>query len=348
MWQREITAPAPLLDGQGNLTQAGWAKKPYPIYDKKAVKASRLRRKEWDYYLIANDKFAVALTVADNGYMGLDSISFLDFSRKRQTTKSPMRVMPMGSTGLPSSSERGTTAVSGRGYGLTFLHTDSKGLGPARQLLFQMDDFLDGRPIRGSITLFDQPEDSMVICTPFDKTGHFYYNQKINGMRASGEVFLGEETYTFQSSDSFGVLDWGRGVWTYKNTWYWSSASGVADGVRFGFNLGYGFGDCSAATENMLFYAGRAHKLSHVKFHIPGKPGREDWLAPWTFTSDDGRFEMDFVPILDRAACTDLKMLKSDQHQVFGKFTGKTVLDDGTVVRVKDLLGFAEKVSNKW
>ena len=167
-------------------------------------------------------------------------------------------------------------------------------------------------------------------------------------MRASGEVFLGEETYTFQSSDSFGVLDWGRGVWTYKNTWYWSSASGVADGVRFGFNLGYGFGDCSAATENMLFYAGRAHKLSHVKFHIPGKPGREDWLAPWTFTSDDGRFEMDFVPILDRAACTDLKMLKSDQHQVFGKFTGKAVLDDGTVVRVKDLLGFAEKVSNKW
>ena len=66
------------------------------------------------------------------------------------------------------------------------------------------------------------------------------------------------------------------------------------------------------------------------------------------FTSDDGRFEMDFVPILDRAACTDVKLIKSDQHQVFGRFTGTAVLDDGTAVRVKDFLGFAEKVENKW
>lgn len=120
------------------------------------------------------------------------------------------------------------------------------------------------------------------------------------------------------------------------------------DGVPFGFNLGYGFGDCSAATENMLFYDGKAHKLSHVKFHIPGKPGREEWLKPWTFTSDNGRFEMEFLPILDRAACADVKVLKSDQHQVFGRFSGKAVLDDGRVIQVRELLGFAEKVCNKW
>ena len=78
------------------------------------------------------------------------------------------------------------------------------------------------------------------------------------------------------------------------------------------------------------------------------RDGREDYLRPWTFTSDDGRFEMDFVPILDRAACTDVKLIKSDQHQVFGRFTGTAVLDDGTAVRVKDFLGFAEKVENKW
>ena len=98
----------------------------------------------------------------------------------------------------------------------------------------------------------------------------------------------------------------------------------------------------------MLFYGGRAHKLSQVQFHIPMRDGCEDYLRPWTFTSDDGRFEMDFVPILDRAACTDVKLIKSDQHQVFGRFTGTAVLDDGTAVRVKDFLGFAEKVENKW
>ena len=98
----------------------------------------------------------------------------------------------------------------------------------------------------------------------------------------------------------------------------------------------------------MLFYNGRAHKLSQVAFEIPMKNGREDYLAPWRFTSDDGRFEMDFTPLLDRAACTDFKLLCSDQHQVFGHFTGTAILDDGSPVRVNRLLGFAEKVRNKW
>ena len=40
---------------------------------------SPLRLKEWDYYYIGNDRCGVALTIADNGYMGLDSISLLNF-----------------------------------------------------------------------------------------------------------------------------------------------------------------------------------------------------------------------------------------------------------------------------
>ncbi|MCF2661447.1 DUF2804 domain-containing protein [Pseudoflavonifractor phocaeensis] len=348
MWQHEITQPIPLLNEKGELTQAGWARKPYPVYDRNAVKVSALRVKEWDYYLISNGRFALALTVADNGYMGLDSVSLLDFVTGRQVTRSPMRVLPLGHTGLPDSADRGVTASSGKGYGLTFLHTDGEKLGPARQLVFRMEDFWEGKTIRGSVTLFDQPDESVVTCTPFDKPGHFYYNRKINCLRASGQVELGEETYTFCPEDSFAVLDWGRGVWTYRNTWYWSSASGLAEGAPFGFNLGYGFGNGSAATENALIFGGKVHKLSHVKFHIPGKPGREDWLSPWTFTSDNGRLEMEFSPILDRAACTDLKILKSDQHQVFGRFTGRAVLDGGRVLEFRDLTGFAEKVVNRW
>ena len=186
----------------------------------------------------------------------------------------------------------------------------------------------------------------MVIATPFDKPGHFYYNQKINCLRARGEVTYDGHTYVFDPADSFAVLDWGRGVWTYKNTWYWGSASGAVDGVPFGWNLGYGFGNTSAASENMLFYNGKAHKLSQVKFNIPGN--EKAFMEPWTFTSDDGRFEMDFRPVLDRASCTDVGLIKSDQHQVFGLFTGKAILDDGKVIEIKDFPGFAEKVSNKW
>ena len=253
-----------------------------------------------------------------------------------------MGFMTLGKTGLPESSRSGSVSHGGKNYNISF---ENKGDG-VRTLKAWMKDFHDGRDISAEITLTGEPEESMVICTPFDKPKHFYYNQKINCMRAAGTVKLGDEELVFDPSESFAVLDWGRGVWTYHNTWYWGSASYQVGGVPFGWNIGYGFGDTSAATENMLFYNGKAHKLSAVKFNIPG--GEKDFMSPWTFTSDDGRFEMDFVPIHDRASCTDVKLIKSDQHQVFGNFTGRATLDDGTVIEVKDFPGFAEKVENKW
>jgi hypothetical protein len=342
--QHEIIRPIPLLDDRGELTEPGYAKRLLPVYDRRKVKGGATRLKEWDYYYVGSQRFGVALTVADNSYMGLDSISFLSFEGEPwQITKSPMRVLPMGRTGLPATSAVGVTASAGRGYALLFQVGDGK-----RVLSAHMEQFKDGQPIDVHVILTREPEESMVICTPFDKPGHFYFNQKINCMRASGQVTIGGQSWQLDPAESFGVLDWGRGVWTYHNTWYWGSASGLADGVDFGFNLGYGFGDTSAASENMVFYAGKAHKLSQVLFHIPKKDGREDYLQPWQFTSDDGRFEMAFAPVLDRAACTDLKVLKSDQHQVFGRFTGCAVLDDGRKVEVRDLMGFAEKVENKW
>ena len=71
-------------------------------------------------------------------------------------------------------------------------------------------------------------------------------------------------------------------------------------------------------------------------------------MEQWEFTSDDGRFEMRFDPVMDRSACTSVGVIKSDQHQIFGKFTGLALLDDGTEIFIKDFLGFAEEVENKW
>ena len=341
--QHEITRAIPLLNDAGNLTEPGYAKKLLPVYRRKDIKASALRIKEWDYYCVNNGRFALCLTIADNGYMGLDSISLLDFEAGWEITNSPMSVMPLGKVGLPESSAVGNVCHGNKKYSISF-ENDGSG---RRILTASMENFGPEGALVASVELFDEPEESMVICTPFNKPAHFYYNQKINCMRAKGEVRYGGKLYQFEPEDSFAVLDWGRGVWTYHNTWYWGSASyKLENGESFGWNIGYGFGDCSAASENMLFYKGKAHKLSQVKFHIPGD--EKDFLAPWAFTSDDGRFEMDFSPVMDRASCTDVKLIKSDQHQVFGLFTGKAVLDDGTVIEVRDFPGFAEKVENKW
>ena len=314
--QHEITKAIPLLDANGNLTEPGWARSLLPVYRRADIRAGKLRIKEWDYYLISNGRFALALTIADNGYMGMDSVSIIELEEGWEITTSPMSLLPMGRLKLPEHSAKGVSEHAGKGHKLKFT-----AFGDGRRVLTaHMDRFGDKGALDALIQLSGEPAESMVIATPFSKPKHFYYNQKINCMRAKGWFTYGGQTWHFSDHDSFAVLDWGRGVWTYHNTWYWGSASYQVDGVPF--------------------------KLSQVRFHIPGE--EKDFLSPWHFSSDDGRFEMDFRPILDRASCTDVGVIKSDQHQVFGNFTGKAVLDDGTVVKVRDFPGFAEKVENKW
>lgn len=337
--QHEITQNGPLLNANGTLREPGWARSLLLDYRRADVKAGKLRIKEWDYYIITNDSFGVALTIADNSYMGLISASVLEFEKPWEQTTTVLTAFPMGKYGLPETSSAGDTLYGDKRVQMAFRVQPGE-----RRLSCRFARFLGEDALELELTLAQPPMDSMVIATPFDAPRAFYYNQKINCMPASGVMTLGSRSFEFAPETSFGTLDWGRGVWTYDNTWYWGNGNGIVNGKPFGFNIGYGFGNTSAASENLLLYGGVAHKLSRVQFNIP----EESFLKPWTFSSDDGRFEMDFVPVIDRVARTNALIIESDQHQVFGRFTGRAVLDDGTPLELKDFLGFAEKVINRY
>lgn len=330
-----------LHDSEGCLLDPGYATRETRRYDRAAIGAEPARIKEWDYYCIVDADFALALTVADNGYAGFLGASWMDFRAGSFVNHGALIPEPMGSMALPASADSGDIVQKQCNLELAFHHEPG-----GRRLIVRAPDFDEGRGMSAEIWL-DQPAmDRMVIATPFADDPHaFYYNQKINCMPASGSVNIGNEVHDFKPETAFAVLDWGRGVWTYDNVWYWGSASGLVDGRPFGFNVGYGFGDTSAASENMLFVDGRAHKLDQVIFHMPaGAP--ESGL--WRFTSSDGRFEMDFQPAVNRWAKVDAGLVKTEQDQVFGWFSGRTILDDGTPIDVRDLPGFAEKVWNRW
>ena len=335
-----MTKTQSLLKEDGSLREPGWAKKQVWQYDRSQIRAPKFRIKEWDYYLVLNEKFAGAFTISDDGYIGLQSVSLLNFEEGWEHTETILNPLPMGRLKLPSSSSEGETVYQDHRIAMKFSIEEGK-----RKIRCRFDHFYQGKPFSCDIVLEQPPMDTMVIATPWkEKKTAFYYNQKINCMPASGGMTFDGKTYSFSRNTDFGTLDWGRGVWTYDNQWYWGSGNTVVDGKPFGFNIGYGFGDTSAASENILFYDGKAHKLDDVTFHIP----KDDYMKPWKFTSSDGRFEMDFIPVLDRAANTSALVIESDQHQVFGKMSGKAILDDGTTIQVKDLMCFAEDVHNRY
>lgn len=345
--QHEVTSPIRLLDRKGRIVEEGWARHPMWMYDRKSIRATALKIKEWDYYAIMSHRhqFAVAATISDLGYGSLFAIAFIDFTRDKAVQQDAMTFFTFGKTGLSSSSfEDNSVTWANKDMRLAFIKQGSR-----RHLMFaapklQLPDGSVGLDVDVTLT---QPEEmeSMNIATSWkEKRKAFYLNEKVNCMPTEGKVRLGYEEIQLQPDESFGVLDWGRGRWTYTNRWYWGSASGLVENVPFGFNIGYGFSDRTPASENVLFYNNKIHKLDEVTFHIP----ESGYTDPWRFSSNDGRFELDFQPAVDRSSVTNFGIIKSVQHQVFGWFSGTVRLDDGTVLTLDRFPGFAEDVFNRW
>ncbi len=346
MEEQTLLTQGPLLNQKGDLQEAGYAYSLVKDYSKKSVKGGLLRLKEWDYYYVGNAEYGIALTIANNSYMGMLSVSVLDFKGKFDVTKSIMLPFPGDKIKLPETSKVGDVFVEDekKGYSFRFYN---EGKGRRRLVVFLKAIDKLQTPFHCDVTLDETSPSSLVIATPFKKKGHFYYNQKINCLLAHGYAKIGDRLLDFNKG-SYGVLDWGRGVWTYKNTWYWSSVSSETDGHKIGWNLGYGFGDTSKASENVLYLDGVPHKLGRVKFDIPlSKQGTDEFMKDWLFRFPDDSFELRFHPVYDRHSDTNALLLRSNQHQVFGFFSGSFLTEEGSF-SFAEIPGFAEKVFNKW
>lgn len=357
--ETRIEHKGPLHRLDGTMTAKGWATSPLLSYDRARIHAPRWRIKEWDYYLINDDEYAVALTLADMGYVGLVSASVIDLAQAACKTTSVVIPFPFGRFRLPPSSASGVASFENGRVSFKFEVEDG-----VRRIRARFARFDGDQDLSVDAVLDGEPRDSMVIVTPWaEDESAFYYNQKTVAMRTRGSFKKGLLVHGFGPDTSFGLLDWGRGVWTRDNTWYWAVAQGWQDGCdqvasgrcRVGLNIGYGFGDTSAASENMVWIDGIAHKLHRVDLGIPEKPHaacagriseRYDLLLPWHISDDEGRLDLVFTPILDRVDHMDYKVVRSDQHQVFGQFEGIVILDDNTPFKITGLQGSAEVIHN--
>ncbi len=77
------------------------------------------------------------------------------------------------------------------------------------------------------------------------------------------------------------------------------------------------------------------------------KNNKEIYLNKWKIYSNNKDIDLEFTPLIDRHDKADVLIIAQDAHQVFGLFNGKFKTNDGEII-IKDALGFAEKVKNRW
>ena len=333
----EIINTEQLLDERGNLLKAGYARHFNFTYDKKQAKLPFLRLKEWDFYQVHFDeKYVLQLTFGHVSYASQISAALIDLSTGQKREVSQM--MPCTRAfrkGMPTNPE----VAHKLRYDDRNLHVQFEVTDKYRLLCMTATDY---RGVKAEITLMltnvSKTKDKMVIATPFNEKRRWYLNYKENCFVVSGHARIDDVAYDIQNG--FGLLDWGRGVWPYKHSWVWGNGGTKVNGKHFGFNIGWGFGNTDAATENMFFYDNKAYKLGQVREIEVGNNFR--------YVDDEGRFEFEVTPIFDKHTRTKFLWVNNECHQRFGVWRGKVKLDDGTVVEVPPFTAFCEHANNKW
>ncbi|MFX1427414.1 MAG: DUF2804 domain-containing protein [Promethearchaeota archaeon] len=338
--QNEITEASDLFKKDGTLVQRGWARKPILKYNKNNIGKGWLRIKEWDHYSVLNKDFGFQLTIGDIGFLTQMSYVWLDFNKKEREGKGEFKFFTKSKLLPLNSFENSRIEFPSKKFNATIT---KKG----NQRILEIEDptFMN-KGIKGSIILDDKPEwDNTVVVTGYkEDPRRFYYNHKINMMPAQGLIQIGETDYNLVPNSSFGLMDWGRGIWPYHTHWLWGSACGLVKRVPVAFNIGYGFGDLSTHTENIIFYDGKAHKIDEVAFHHENR----NPTKPWKFSSNDNRFSMVLKPIIPHREKINFGIIYLDSSLLHGLYSGEFVLDTGEKIQIKNMIGHAEDIYWRW
>lgn len=335
----EITNERPLLHEDGTVAAHGWARGPLMQYDRSLVQADHLGGlREWEYYAVFAPDFAIGLTLADIGLLSLAIVTLEDY-----TSGEIHDALLLGDAAdldfppSPFEDTRFETAIGSIDYRF------EEGM---RTITVIAGAEASDERIEAHLQLADsRTTESVAVVHRFDEPGQFFYENKRVSMPATGSVHVGDTTYELPAGQSFGVLDWGRGAWPGEVRWEWGHFAGMSDGHLVGINMGTVNGDDTPGTADAVIVDDVLHKLGRSDWEYD----LEDLMAPWRFTSADGRIDLTLTPDFDDSTTLNLgPPYMLTRWKVHGEIAGTLRLDDGSSLQVQDIRGAAEYVEIVW
>ena len=341
--QREYTEETPLLGADGTLLASGWARHNVFDYDRTKVK-KELRRKEWDFYQISNGRYMAQISFANISLGGYVSAVLVDLSTG-ETLASAMSPFLGGKNKYVLPPKGDVPNNVKMTVGKASFEFDTKET--ERTLWFKMGNV----EARFRMDILPGLENITTVLPFKGFPDRYFMTTKQNCLPCEGVFSTGKENVRFSKENTFCVLDWGRVCTPYSLVWYWGNGSAYLTDDKgekhlFGFEITWGIGDESNATETAVFYDGKAHKFGPVDVEAFPKP--DGYMNPWHFVSQDGRFDLTMKPFHDHHSDLNIGVMRMHSHQVHGLWSGTGALDDGTKLNVEDMYAFCEYVENRW
>ena len=336
MPQSEITTPVPILNEIGRPGNFGWARFSLLDYDHNHLNTPRRSISESDRYILISSTHLVFFEILDDGYLGYLCVSVVFLKDKRRSTQTYITPFSLGTFDLPKDNDSSSIKFRQRKNLLNFAIMN-EGI---RIIKADFPKFGRHRSLRGELVLTPLPDaESLITNMPWRGIEDaFCYSRRSPWFAAEGVIQFGTAEIVFSQGNGWGIFEWTRGIRPRSDLRFWAAGCGPAGDNHLGFNVGYNTADSALGTENAFFLDGKLHKLDQVSFHIPA--GR---LAPWRFTSNDNRLEMIFTPQQERDDNHQMFLYSLKRRQLFGSFSGKVILDDGSLFEFQNITGMAER-----
>jgi hypothetical protein len=329
--ERELVAPVDLCDAHGRLNPAaiGFARQPLV----RANLSGRWpRKKRWNFWNWIAPDFVFSVTLAD-----IDLTSFCSFTLTDFRDGAHWAGASYGRPGRFALPEVVDAAVAFRGGALDYANAPD---GPVR---FR-GRAGDGSEVSADFTVHRPPgHESLNVVVPWTAR-HFQCNSKHAALPCEGEVRVGERRYRLEPRTSFGVQDWGRGIWPYRSFWNWGVATGFAGDVLLGVNVGAKWTMGTGANENGILWDGRLVKLME---DLVWEYDAAEWRKPWRVTAPSGALDLVLEPVAAHTPRLNLGVLATGGVCAFGRWRGR-VRAKGRELAVDGLVGWAEEFSHRW
>ena len=217
-----------ILFNKGIVNEFGYAYRGVVKYNIKDGHIPLFRLKEWDFYQIYNKRFSLYTIIGHVSYATSINCTLFDFETKE--TYYIGKLIPFKKVTMDkNASIDSIVSYKDKNYELSFTKRN-------KYTYIDMKASNDKyKNCSIHIKLENTLDDDILVLTPFKKKYEFYLNQKRCLMKASGTLDFDNIHYDFIENESFGLLDWGRGVLPFKHEWIWGNGSGIINNHYFGF-----------------------------------------------------------------------------------------------------------------
>ncbi|MBD9399064.1 DUF2804 domain-containing protein [Pseudomonas sp. PDM11] len=327
--------PIPLCDAHGRLNPEaiGWSAQPRVDC---SLPGNLGRRKRWNHWSISTPDWTLSLIQADLDYVGYGAAYFLDMNSGQHVALNQLSLLARGCN-LPDT-PLGSHAFEHQRLQLHFNEF------PGRVRLTATSPNIGGQPLHLALDI-QRPVhlESVNLVVPFGNKG-FHATCRQVGLPVTGSVHLGDKDYECTSGHSFASMDFGRGVWPLHS--HWTRAVFAAPG-GIGGNFGSGWTEHSGLTENALWFGGA---LLHLEQTVQIQQTRNDPLAPWQLTTDDGQVDLTFTPRQAHVAKPRLGfgLAYADTYEWFGQYDGLLRNALGERVPVRAAQGWMGDTHTRW